>query len=99
MSESKDTDLIPLSAHKNTWTQRDLLASIISRYMTVKSHLGGLWPTWDVEAEHLDKRLIELNSYLEKLGWMARLRRGDMNQLTTLPLPHGQFPGKRIHIN
>ena len=98
MSESKDTDLIPLSAHKNTWTQRDLLASIIGRYMTVKSHLGGLWPTWDVEAEHLDKRLIELNSYLEKLGWMARLRRGDDNQLTALPLPHGQFPGKRIHM-
>lgn len=98
MSESKDTDLIPLSAHKNTWTQRDLLASIIGRYMTVKSHLGGLWPTWDVEAEHLDKRLIELNAYLEKLGWMARLRRGDHNQLTALPLPHGQFPGKRIHM-
>ena len=98
MSESNDADLIPLSAHKNTWTQRDLLASIIGRYMTVKSHLGGLWPTWDVEAEHLDKRLIELNSYLEKLGWMARLRRGDLNQLTALPLPHGQFPGKRIHV-
>ena len=97
MSESKDTDLIPLSAHKNTWTQRDLLAGIIGRYMTVKSHLGGLWPTWDVEAEHLDKRLIELNAYLEKLGWMVRLRRGDHNQLTALPLPHGQFPGKRIH--
>ncbi len=98
MSESKDAELIPLSAHKNTWTQRDLLASIIGRYMTVKSHLGGLWPTWDVEAEHLDKRLIELNIYLEKLGWMARLRRGDNNQLTALPLPHGQFPGKRIHM-
>tara|TARA_B100001094_G_scaffold198330_1_gene192424 strand:- start:2067 stop:4532 length:2466 start_codon:yes stop_codon:yes gene_type:complete len=98
MSESDDIDLTPLSAHKNTWTQRDLLAGIIGRYMTVKSHLGGLWPTWDVEAEHLDKRLIELNSYLEKLGWMARLRRGENNQLTALPLPHSQFPGRRIHV-
>ena len=98
MSESEDVDLTPLTAHKNTWTQRDLLAGIIGRYMTVKSHLGGLWPTWDVESEHLDKGLIELNSYLEKLGWMARLRRGENNQLTVLPLPHSQFPGRRIHV-
>ena len=44
------------------------------------------------------RTFIELNAYLERLGWMARLRRGDVIQLTTLPLPHRQFPGSRIHL-
>ena len=56
---------------------------------------GGLWPTWEVESDALEEKLAELNTYLERLGWMARLRRGDVNQLTTLPLSHRQFP---VHV-
>ena len=76
----------------------NFLEGIVRRYVTVRSHVGGLWPTWEIESDQLDENFIELNAYLERLGWMAKLRRGDVIQLTTLPLPHRQFPGSRIHL-
>ena len=98
MSDSDDAQLPPISVHKDAWNQKDLLEGIVQRYVTVRSHVGGLWPTWEIESDQLDDNFTELNAYLERLGWMARLRRGDVTQLTTLPLPHRQFPGSRIHL-
>lgn len=98
MSEVNETQLKQLAVHKDAWNQKDLLEGIVQRYLTIRSHVGGLWPTWEVESDQLEEKLTELNRYLEGLGWMARLRRGDVNQLTTLPLPHRQFPGSRIHF-
>ena len=98
MSDLDDAQLAPISVHKDAWTQKDLLEGIVQRYVTVRSHVGGLWPTWEIESDQLDEKFIELNAYLERLGWMARLRRSDVVQLTTLPLPHRQFPGSRIHL-
>ncbi|MEC7167821.1 MAG: hypothetical protein VXW14_02400 [Candidatus Thermoplasmatota archaeon] len=98
MSEVDETQLNQLLVHKDAWNQKDLLEGVVQRYLTVRSHVGGLWPTWEVESDALEEKLAELNTYLERLGWMARLRRGDVNQLTTLPLPHRQFPGSRIHF-
>jgi len=98
MSDLDDAKLAPISVHKDAWNQKDLLEGIVQRYVTVRSHVGGLWPTWELESEQLDEKFIELNAYLKRLGWMARLRRGDVIQLTTLPLPHRQFPGSRIHV-
>ena len=98
MSDLEDAQLAPISVHKDAWNQKDLLEGIVRRYVIVRSHVGGLWPTWEIESDQLDENFIELNAYLERLGWMARLRRGDVIQLTTLPLPHRQFPGSRIHL-
>ncbi|MBP66869.1 MAG: hypothetical protein CMA67_06400 [Euryarchaeota archaeon] len=98
MTDVDEENLNPLRIHKEAWNQKDLLEGIVQRYLTVRAHTGGLWPTWEVESDQLDENLEELNGYLERLGWMARLRRGDTNQLTTLPLPHRQFPGSRIHL-
>ena len=98
MSDLEDAQLAPISVHKDAWNQKDLLEGIVRRYVIVRSHVGGLWPTWEIESDQLDENLIELNAYLERLGWMAKLRRGDVIQLTTLPLPHRQFPGSRIHL-
>ena len=97
MSDLDDVQLAPISVHKDAWNQKDLLEGIVQRYVTVRSHVGGLWPTWEIESDQLDENFIELNAYLERLGWMARLRRGDVIQLTTLPLPHRQFRS-RIHL-
>ncbi|MDP6224042.1 MAG: hypothetical protein QGF34_03155 [Candidatus Poseidoniaceae archaeon] len=98
MREEDGNQAIPLSVHKDAWSQKDLLEGIVGRYLTVRSHVGGLWPTWEVESDELDKKFEELNQYLERMGWMTRLFRGDVNQLTALPLPHRQFPGSKIHI-
>lgn len=98
MTNADEISLEPLSVHKDAWDQKDLLEGIVQRHLTIRSHVGGLWPTWEVDSDKLDEKFTELNQYLEKLGWMARLRRGDINQVTTLPLPHRQFPGSRIHL-
>ena len=98
MREEDGNQAIPLSVHKDAWSQKDLLEGIVGRYLTVRSHVGGLWPTWEVDSDELDEKFEALNQYLERLGWMARLFRGDVNQLTALPLPHRQFPGSRIHV-
>ena len=98
MSDLDEAQLTPISVHKDAWNQKDLLEGIVRRYVTVRSHVGGLWPTWEIASDQLDEKFIELNAYLERLGWMVRLRRGDVIQLTTLPLPHRQFPGSRIHV-
>ena len=88
MTEVDETQLNPLSVHKDAWDQKDLLEGIVQRYLNINAHVGGLWPTWEVESDKLEEKLNELNEYLERLGWMTRLRRGDVNQLTALPLPH-----------
>jgi hypothetical protein len=97
MTEVDEIQGTPLPVHKKAWDQKDLLEGIVQRYLTVRSHVGGLWPTWEVESDQLDEQFNELNTYLERLGWMVRLRRGDTTLLTALPLPHRQFPGSRIH--
>ena len=98
MTELDENQLKPLPVHKKAWDQKDLLEGIVQRYLTIRSHVGGLWPTWEVESDQLEKQFNELNYYVERLGWMVRLRRGDTNHLTALPLPHNQFPGSRIHF-
>jgi hypothetical protein len=98
MTEVDEIQGTPLPVHKKAWDQKDLLEGIVQRYLTVRSHVGGLWPTWEVESDQLDEQFNELNTYLERLGWMVRLRRGDTTLLTALPLPHRQFPGSRIHF-
>jgi hypothetical protein len=98
MTEVDEIQSTPLPVHKKAWDQKDLLEGIVQRYLTVRSHVGGLWPTWEVESDQLDEQFNELNAYLERLGWMVRLRRGDTTLLTALPLPHRQFPGSRIHF-
>ena len=98
MTEVDEIQSTPLPVHKKAWDQKDLLEGIVQRYLTVRSHVGGLWPTWEVESDQLDEQFNELNTYLERLGWMVRLRRGDTTLLTALPLPHRQFPGSRIHF-
>ena len=84
MTEGDEIQSTPLRIQKKAWDQKDLLEGIVQRYLTVRSHIGGLWPTWEVESDQLEKRFNELNEYLERLGWMVRLRRGD----TTLSLIH-----------
>ena len=74
MSDLDDAQLAPISVHKDTWNQKDLLEGVVQRYVTVRSHVGGLWPTWEIESDQLDENFIELNAYLERLGWMAKLR-------------------------
>ncbi len=98
MTEEDGIQSTPLRIQKKAWDQKDLLEGIVQRYLTVRSHVGGLWPTWEVESDQLEEQFQELNEYLERLGWMVRLRRGDTNQVTALPLPHRQFPGSRIHF-
>ena len=50
MREEEGNQAIPLSVHKDAWSQKDLLEGIVGRYLTVRSHVGGLWPTWEIES-------------------------------------------------
>ena len=67
MTDVDEENLNPLRIHKEAWNQKDLLEGIVQRYLTVRAHTGGLWPTWEVESDQLDENLEELNGYLLSL--------------------------------
>lgn len=88
----------PMPAHVKAWSQRELLASIVSRHFVLKEELGGLWPTWiayPVAEEDGDSNphlaLAELNRHLARLDWMADLRTDDPWKVRILPRPLGLF--------
>ena len=56
MTEVDETQLNPLSVHKDAWDQKDLLEGIVQRNLTINTHVGGLWPTWEVESDKLEEK-------------------------------------------
>ena len=62
MTNVDEKEPSPLAVHKDAWSQKDLLEGIIQRYIPTRSHVGGLWPTWEIEADQADEKLPELNS-------------------------------------
>ena len=84
MSDLDDATLSPIPVHKNAWNQKDMLEGIVQRYVTIRSHTGGLWPTWEIESDQLEQKFDELNAYLKHLGWMARLAKDAPHNQTAI---------------
>ena len=57
MTNVDEKEPSPLAVHKDAWSQKDLLEGIIQRYIPTRSHVGGLWPTWEIEADQADEKL------------------------------------------
>ena len=91
-----------IKAHKEVWSQKELLRSVISRYFIINGELGGTkWPVWKVtEKESLNAHdsLAELNLHLESLGWMAKLQNGEPWMVQIIPCPERQFPSLKTTI-
>ena len=82
--------------HRHAWSQHELLASILSRYVHVQGEQGGRWPSWQVsphEGENIHTVLGHLNQHLHRLGWMVRLSTNEGYwMMTVFPIPERQFP-------
>ena len=100
MSEEESTNapLKRIKAHKNAWSQKELLQHIVSRYFDVLEELGDMWPSWLVRArieneemENPHDALIGLNLHLNELDWMARLSRDEPWKVTIFPSPPSLF--------
>ena len=70
-------ELQPMEAHKQLWSQHDLLQTILQRFFSVHGAIGGtVLPAWNVSTrgeEDAHKQLVHLNQHLQKLGWMGKL--------------------------
>ena len=76
-SSSTIVDEIPqIKAHKEVWSQKELLRSVISRYFIINGELGGTkWPVWKVnEKESLnafdkqETKIVRLMKHLTYVG-------------------------------
>ena len=98
-TEQSDIDLPQLPAHKKAWSQKNLLASILSRYFNLKGELGGTrWPVWKADVKENDdvnEQIESANRYLSNLGWMVKLEVGEPWLLQIIPLPERQFPATK----
>ena len=56
MSDLEDAQLAPISSIRTMEPERSP-RRYRSRYVIVRSHVGGLWPTWEIESDQLDENL------------------------------------------
>ena len=83
-----------LPHQKKTWSQHDLLASVLSSYVDIVHEKGGRWPSWGVSSrtENIHADLKQVNAHLDRLGWMAKLTKDEAWVMTVFPIPERQFP-------
>ena len=92
-----DEELIP--AHKDSWSQRELLKRILSRHCHVLEDIGGRSPTYLVsqkQDEDMHDSLVSINQHLARLGYSARLYPDDPWILQLIPDPKRQWPSPRF---
>ena len=92
-----DEEQIPI--HSESWSQRELIHRILSRYVHVLSDVGGFWPTFVVQErddDDIHEVLEQINLHLAKLDWAVRLYPDEPWLMQVLPLPTGQFPSKFV---
>ena len=83
-----EEEVIPV--HKESWSRRELLQRVLSRYCHVLEDIGGRTPTYLVtekENEDMHEVLITINQHLGKLSYSARLYPDDPVSYTHLTLP------------
>ena len=94
--EQPPVELQSMEAHKQLWSQHDLLQTILRRYFSVHGAIGGtVLPAWKVSAkgeEDAHEQLVHLNQHLQKLGWMGKLLIDEPWVVQILPIPERQFP-------
>ena len=85
-----------MEAHKDLWSQHELLQTILSRHFNVHGVIGGtVLPAWNVTTKGDDdahQQLVVLNDHLLKLGWVAKLLIDEPWVIQILPIPERQFP-------
>ena len=71
-AEPDATSFEPMEAHKDVWSQQDLLKTILERHFLVHGSIGGtVLPAWNVSVkaeEDAHEQLLRLNEHLAKLG-------------------------------
>lgn len=97
-AEPDATSVEPMEAHKEVWSQQDLLKTILERHFLVHGSIGGtVLPAWNVSVkaeEDAHEQLLRLNKHLAKLGWMGKLLVDEPWVVQILPVPERQFPMK-----
>ena len=91
-----------MPAHEKSWSDRELLASILSRYCVVLEDLGGRTPTFLVseKKDHdIHDDLEKINKHLAKLGFSARLFPDEPWILQLIKDPRFQWPSPRFVIS
>ena len=92
-----EEEVIP--AHKESWSRRELLQRVLSRYCHVLEDIGGRTPTYLVtekENEDMHEVLITINQHLGKLSYSARLYPDDPWILQLIPHPTNQWPSSKF---
>lgn len=93
-------EVIP--AHKDSWSNRELLQRVLSRYCYVLEDIGGRTPTYLVsekEDEDMHEVLDSINKHLSKLGFSARLYPDEPWILQLIPDPIRQWPSPRFVLS
>ena len=89
-------ELQSMEAHKDLWSQHELLQTILNRHFNVHGVIGGtVLPAWNVTTKGDDdahQQLVVLNDHLLKLGWVAKLLIDEPWVIQILPIPERQFP-------
>ena len=69
-------ELQPMEAHKDLWSQHELLQTILNRHFNVHGVIGGtVLPAWNVTTKGDDdahQQFVVPNDHLLKLGWVAK---------------------------
>jgi len=92
-----EEEVIPV--HKESWSRRELLQRVLSRYCHVLEDIGGRTPTYLVtekENEDMHEVLIAINQHLGKLSYSARLYPDDPWILQLIPHPTNQWPSPKF---
>ena len=92
-----EEEVIPV--HKESWSRRELLQRVLSRYCHVLEDIGGRTPTYLVtekENEDMHEVLITINQHLGKLSYSARLYPDDPWILQLIPHPTNQWPSPKF---
>ncbi len=96
-----EDEAIPV--HKESWSHRELLQRVISRYCFVLEDIGGRSPTYLVSEKEVDEdfheTLVNINSHLRPLGYSARLYPDDPWILQLIPDPKYQWPSPKFVIS
>ncbi len=88
-----------ISVHKESWSHRELIQRILSRYCYVLEDIGGRSPAYVVsekEDEDMHEVLESINNHLKPLGYNARLYPDEPWIVQVIADPVRQWPSPRF---
>ena len=88
-----------IAVHKDSWSHRELMGRILSRYCYVLEDIGGRSPAYVVsekDDEDMHEVLASINNHLKPLGYNARLYPDDPWIVQIIADPVRQWPSPRF---